>query len=77
MLMQPDAFERLAKRLLREADFASVNVTGKSGDGGIDGMGVYRLGPRQLPRLLPVQALPRQRWLGRRTRLPRCDGRTR
>jgi len=49
MLMQPDAFERLAKRLLREADFASVNVTGKSGDGGIDGMGVYRLGLVSFP----------------------------
>lgn len=49
MLMQPGAFERLAKRLLREADFASVNVTGKSGDGGIDGMGVYRLGLVSFP----------------------------
>ena len=43
MNIAPDAFERLAKRLLREADFDSVNVTGKSGDGGIDGLGVYRL----------------------------------
>ncbi len=41
---RPDAFERLARRLLREADFDSVKVTGKSGDGGIDGLGVYRLG---------------------------------
>jgi len=41
--MKPDAFERLAQRLLREADFISVNVTGKSGDGGIDGVGTYRL----------------------------------
>ena len=38
----PDAFERLAKRLLREAGFLNVSVTGKSGDGGIDGVGVYR-----------------------------------
>ncbi len=49
MAMQPDAFERLAKRLLREADFDSVNVTGKSGDGGIDGLGVYRLGLVSFP----------------------------
>ena len=49
MDMPPDAFERLAQRLLREADFNSVNVTGKSGDGGIDGLGVYRLGLGQLP----------------------------
>lgn len=49
MGMQPGAFERLAKRLLREADFDSVNVTGQSGDGGIDGLGVYRLGLVSFP----------------------------
>jgi len=49
MSMQPDAFERLARRLLREADFDSVNVTGQSGDGGIDGLGVYRLGLVSFP----------------------------
>jgi restriction system protein len=49
MSMAPDAFERLAQRLLREADFDSVNVTGKSGDGGIDGLGVYRLGLVSFP----------------------------
>jgi restriction system protein len=47
--MRPDAFEGLAQRLLREADFDSVNVTGKSGDGGIDGLGVYRLGLMSFP----------------------------
>jgi restriction system protein len=36
-------FERLSQRLLREAGFINVDVTGKSGDGGIDGVGVYRL----------------------------------
>ena len=40
--LDPSAFERLAQRLLREAGFHSVRVTGKSGDGGIDGVGVYR-----------------------------------
>ena len=49
MGMQPDAFERLAQRLLREADFDSVNVTGQSGDGGIDGLGIYRLGLMSFP----------------------------
>jgi restriction system protein len=49
MSMEPDAFERLAQRLLREADFDSVNVTGRSGDGGIDGLGVYRLGLVSFP----------------------------
>ena len=49
MTMRSDAFERLAQRLLREADFDSVKVTGRSGDGGIDGLGVYRLGLVSFP----------------------------
>jgi restriction system protein len=40
--MSPAAFERLTQRILREAGFINVIVTGKSGDGGIDGMGTYR-----------------------------------
>lgn len=40
--LDPAAFERLAQRILREAGFESVRVRGKSGDGGIDGEGVYR-----------------------------------
>lgn len=39
----PDRFERLARRLLREAGFINTTVTGKSGDGGIDGIGTYRV----------------------------------
>lgn len=41
--MDPSAFERLAQRLLRESGFVRVEVTGKSGDGGIDGHGVLRM----------------------------------
>ena len=41
--LSPDAFERLAQRLLRESGFIKVEVTGRSGDGGIDGIGVLRL----------------------------------
>ncbi len=41
--MDPYAFERLAQRLLREAGFTKVEVRGKSGDGGIDGVGVLRV----------------------------------
>lgn len=41
--MDPYAFERLAMRLLREAGFRNVEVLGKSGDGGIDGVGVYKV----------------------------------
>lgn len=42
--ISPDAFERLCQRILRESGFTSVEVTGKAGDGGIDGKGVVRLG---------------------------------
>lgn len=41
--MEPGAFERLARRLLRESGFVDVDVTGRSGDGGIDGKGTLRL----------------------------------
>jgi restriction system protein len=43
MHMSPAGFERLAQRLLREAGFVSTTVTGRSGDGGVDGLGVYRM----------------------------------
>lgn len=41
--MDPSAFERLIQRLLRESGFIQVEVTGRSGDGGIDGKGIMRL----------------------------------
>ena len=41
--MKPDAFERLCQRILRESGFATVEVTGRAGDGGIDGAGVLRV----------------------------------
>ena len=41
--MEPAAFERLCQRLLREYGFTRVKVTGRSGDGGIDGTGVLRV----------------------------------
>ena len=41
--IDPAAFERLCQRLLRESGFTRVEVTGKSGDGGIDGAGVLRM----------------------------------
>lgn len=41
--LDPSAFERLVKRLLRESGFVHVEVTGQSGDGGIDGKGIARL----------------------------------
>jgi restriction system protein len=41
--MSPTAFENLAQRLLRAAGFTQTSVTGGSNDGGIDGMGRYRM----------------------------------
>ena len=41
--MLPDGFEHLSQRVLKEAGFRYVEVLGKSGDGGLDGVGVYRL----------------------------------
>lgn len=41
--MDPAAFERLCQRVLRESDFSKVEVTGRSGDGGIDGAGVLQV----------------------------------
>lgn len=42
--MSPSAFERLIQRILRESGFVQVEVTGQSGDGGVDGHGILRLG---------------------------------
>jgi restriction system protein len=52
------AFERLGQRLLRESGFTRVEVSGKSGDGGIDGAGVLRVN------LISFQVLFRKRWKG-------------
>lgn len=41
--MDPSSFEHLSKRLLRAAGFINTTVTGGAGDGGIDGVGVYRV----------------------------------
>ncbi len=41
--VDPATFERLCQRLLRESGFIRVEVSGKSGDGGIDGAGVLRM----------------------------------
>lgn len=41
--ISPEAFERLTQRLLRESGFVQVEVTGRTGDGGIDGKGIARV----------------------------------
>jgi len=43
--LPPAGFERLSQRLLREAGFIQVVVTGRSGDGGIDGYGTLQVNP--------------------------------
>ena len=43
LAIPPSGFERLCQRLLRESGFTKVEVTGRSGDGGIDGIGVLRI----------------------------------
>ncbi len=43
--LSPSGFERVCQRLLRESGFESVKVTGKSHDGGIDGIGILQLNP--------------------------------
>lgn len=41
--MDPFGFERLTQRILRECGFSQVEVTKKTGDGGIDGTGKLRI----------------------------------
>jgi restriction system protein len=41
----PPGFERLCARLLRESGFERVSVTGRSRDGGIDGIGILQVNP--------------------------------
>lgn len=41
--MPPDAFERLCQRVLLKAGVEDVEVTGRTGDEGVDGYGVIRL----------------------------------
>jgi restriction system protein len=43
--LPPSGFERLSQRLLRESGFQKVAVTGKTGDGGIDGVGILQVNP--------------------------------
>jgi restriction system protein len=43
LAMDPSAFERLCQRVLRESGFIEVDVTRRSGDGGIDGYGTIRV----------------------------------
>jgi restriction system protein len=41
--VSPTEFERLIQRILRETGFEQVEVTGRTGDGGIDGRGIAKI----------------------------------
>jgi restriction system protein len=43
--LPPGGFERLCQRLLRSSGFTKVVVSGRSGDGGIDGEGILEISP--------------------------------
>jgi len=43
LALTPAGFERFCQRLLRESGFQEVTVTGRSGDGGIDGIGILQV----------------------------------
>lgn len=58
--LSPGAFERLCQRLLRESGFVQVQVSGRAGDGGIDGNGLL-----QMARLISFPVLFQcKRWQG-------------
>jgi len=43
--LSPSGFERICQRIFRESGFEQVNVTGRTGDGGIDGIGLLQVNP--------------------------------
>ena len=45
MSLSPAGFEAFSQRLLRESGFLGVTVTGRSGDGGLDGNGILEVNP--------------------------------
>ncbi|MGO4204330.1 restriction endonuclease [Rhodococcus sp. TAF43] len=47
--MSSTAFERLTQRLLREAGFSSATITGRTADGGIDGIGMCQISLLSFP----------------------------
>ena len=74
--MPPDAFERLTQRLLRSG-IRDVEVLGKTGDGGIDGVGVYRLSLVSFPIYFQCKRYKGSVSAGAVPRFPRGNGRTR
>lgn len=76
LAISADGFERLSQRLLREAGFVNVTVLGKSGDGGIDGVGVYRLSLVSFPVYFQCKRYKGDRHRWSCSRLSGSDGRS-
>ena len=53
--MDPIAFEHLIKRLLEEMDYQNVDVTARSGDGGVDVVGDIELGITSVREVVQVK----------------------
>ena len=53
--MDPFAFEHLVKRLLEEMDYQNVEVTSRSGDGGVDVVGNIELGITSVREVVQVK----------------------
>ena len=53
--MDPIAFEHLVKRLLEEMDYQNVDVTARSGDGGVDVVGDIELGITSVREVVQVK----------------------
>ncbi len=58
---------RLSQRILRASGVTKVEVSGKSGDGGIDGVAELEGKSRFIPRLFPVQTMEDFCWAGGRS----------
>ena len=65
--MDSKAFERLCQRLLRESGFIKVEITGRSGDGGIDGVGVLRVNLLSFHVLFQCKKWKGSRWCAGRS----------
>ena len=61
--LSPNGFERICQRLLRESGFEQVKVTGRSGNGGIDGIGLLLTSSRQASSYCPACAKASHAWI--------------
>jgi hypothetical protein len=72
--MDGKGFERLCQRLLRESGFIKVEITGRSGDGGIDWHRRTASQSSFIPCPFPVQEMEELRWSIYRSRFSGSNG---